>query len=264
MDLEYKIYSATGNILAITESLFPKEEIIGFCLKHSLDGILCLSDCPLSDVFMRIFNSDGSEAEMCGNGLRVAVQYLFSKTGKISYNISTLSGVYKGYVNKETIVVDMTRSSWDFHKDICVTYEDKNYFCHFINTGVPHVVVFVSDIHVDVQRLGAAIRFSKIFSPEGVNVDFVFRIENSQDTLFIRTYERGVERETGACGTGATAAALIASKIYGLSSPIKILTTFKECLTISFDFLWSKVLVEGKVDLIKEGTFCLNTDVINC
>lgn len=264
MSLEYKVYSGAGNILAVIESSFPKEKIIDFCLEHSLDGIICLSSCLSADVFMQIFNSDGSEAEMCGNGLRIVIKHLFSKTSKMNYSIATLSGIYSGYINDDIVMVNMTRSFWDFRSDICVTHKNETFLCHFINTGVPHAVVFTNDINMNIQDLGAAIRFSKIFSPDGVNVDFVFGVENPQDVLFIRTYERGVERETGSCGTGVTAAALVASKIYDLPSPIKFLTTSKEYLTVYFDFLWNKVMLGGKVNLVREGIFCLNTDIINC
>lgn len=264
MGLKYKIYSGTGNILAVVEGVFPQEQVVGFCSEHSLDGILCLTGCSSADVFMRIFNANGKEAEMCGNGLRIVIQHLFFKTGRMEYGIATLSGIYRGYIDNDGVVVNMTRSFWNFRRDIRLAYEHKTYVCHFINTGVPHVVIFSDDRNVDVHSVGAAVCSSKIFSPEGVNVNFVFGVKDPHGLLLVRTYERGVEKETGACGTGATASALVASKIYGLPSPVKILTTSQEYLTVSFDFLWNKVMLSGSVKLIKEGTVYLNTHVVNC
>lgn len=264
MSLKYKIYSGTGNILAVVEGFFPQEQVVSFCSEYFLDGILCLSGCSSADVFMRIFNANGSEAEMCGNGLRIVIQHLFFKTRRMEYSIATLSGIYRGYIDNDSVVVNMARSFWNFRRDIRITYEHKMYTCHFINTGVPHVVIFGNDRNMDINPIGVAIRSSKIFSPEGVNVNFVFGVKDPQGLLLVRTYERGVEKETGACGTGVTASALVASKIYGLPSPVKILTTSQEYLTVSFDFLWNKVMLSGRVKLIKEGTVYLNTHIVNC
>jgi diaminopimelate epimerase len=116
---------------------------------------------------------------------------------------------------------------------------------HFVNTGVPHAVLFVPDVEkVDVAGQGKTLRHSPLFSPAGANVNFVSLCEN---TLDIRTYERGVEAETQACGTGSTAAALIAHKIFQLPSPIAVKVRSGEILKISFTPDFSNVTLQGAV-----------------
>jgi diaminopimelate epimerase len=126
---------------------------------------------------------------------------------------------------------------------------------YFLNTGVPHAVVPVDNIeNIEINSIGREIRFHDKFSPKGSNVNFIQKTGNG---IRIRTYERGVEAETLACGTGATASAIVASQIWGLEPPVKVRVQSGELLNIHFNVLPDKVtgiLLEGKVNFIYEGT----------
>jgi len=167
------------------------------------DGLLVLEKSRLADIKMRIFNADGSEAAMCGNGARCVALYL----GKPKVKIETQAGIIESCVNRESVKIKLTDPK-DIKLDIPLVFNGRTLQVNFINTGVPHAVIFVEGLDkIHVFGLGRVIRYHKKFSPAGTNVDFVEIIGDND--ISIRTYERGVEDETLACGTGAVAAALI-------------------------------------------------------
>jgi diaminopimelate epimerase len=200
----------------LAKKLCDREQDIG------ADGLLLLETSTKADVKMRIFNPDGTEPEMCGNGIRCVAKHA-SDTGtkKDELAIETLAGIKKVRLSKENgityVRVNMGRPLFE-RKDIPATGEGrpfkekieaagKELEIYAVNTGVPHVVIFVDDIRLaDVINAGRAVRNHPLF-PEGTNVNFV---EIVCANLFkIRTYERGVEDETLACGTGITAVGVI-------------------------------------------------------
>ncbi len=186
------------------------------------DGLMLVETSSKADSKMRIFNPDGSEPEMCGNGIRCVAKYVYDNIiKKDEIAIETLAGVknVRLYKEKETtyVRVNMGRPLFE-RKDIPATGEGRllrekievdgrEFEIYAVNTGVPHVIIFVEDIkRTDVINIGRAVRNHSLF-PEGTNVNF---LEIVYANLFkIRTYERGVEDETLACGTGITAAGVI-------------------------------------------------------
>ncbi len=212
--MQFYKFQANGNdfiLIDDRENLFSysREEIARFCNRHfgiGADGLMLLKSSGFYDFDMTYFNSDGYPAEMCGNGGRsiAALAYRNGIAGK-KMLFSAPDGVHEAKiedVSAGNLIFDVSLKMQNV-KDMKV-FEDG----WFLNTGVPHFVRFVTSVEaVDVAHLGREIRNDKRFTPKGTNVDFV---ETTENGLFVRTYERGVEDETLSCGTGVTAAALSA------------------------------------------------------
>lgn len=217
------------------------------------DGILVLEPSRKADFRMRIFNPDGSEAEMCGNGSRCAAYYVLDgKRGSVSFE--TLAGLLEAEVKKDVVKVRLSRPE-GLKTGIVLDLFGNRFELHAIHTGVPHAILFVEDLdRTDIVLLGREIRYHAYFQPSGTNVDFVKL--DGKEGLLIRTYERGVEGETLSCGTGATASALIAAILKGMSSPIDVLTKGGDRLKIFFERKGNaieKAYLEGKVARLFEG-----------
>ena len=218
------------------------------------DGLLALGKSKIGDIKMRIFNSDGSEAEMCGNGSRCTALYMAKKRLKIE----TKAGVIYSAVNGSNVKIKLTDPK-DLSLDIPVRVNGRTIHVDSINTGVPHAVVFVQGLEkIDVFNLGRQIRFHKAFAPAGANVNFVEMLGNK--SIRIRTYERGVEDETLACGTGSVAAALISVTRYPL--PVTLImnvhTKSGEVLKVYFekqDEKFKEVWLEGEARIVYEGVY---------
>lgn len=255
--IKYPIYSGAGNTFVIVEGLFPENRITELCQSFEVDGVLLISGSAVADVFVKFYNLDGSEAESCGNGLRCLASYCFAKSGKKEVFMESGFGIYHAtHFGGDRIAVNMTKSSWDLRRDLVIDAGDNILLGHFINTGVPHVVVFVEDVDkVDIELMGANLRRHAMFAPEGANVDFVSGARDFNGELYQRTYERGVERETLACGTGAVASALLAHRIYGMPSPIRLKMKSSQTLEVIFDEKWEKVLCIGEAVKIDEKCF---------
>lgn len=147
----------------------------------------------------------------------------------------------------------------DIRWEVNLSVDDENYRMHYLDTGVPHAIHFVEDIQtVDLQTLGPKVRFHPQFAPKGANFN-VASVDRTGE-VWIRTYERGVEQETLACGTGATAAAISAAKNYGLKSPVRVHTKSLETLEIGFDFIGDRptaVTMTGPAAFIYQGKVSL-------
>lgn len=219
------------------------------------DGLLVMEPSGKADFRMRIFNPDGSEAEMCGNGSRCIALYA-AKNGiaKGNMTIDTTAGILNAAVKGDVVKVALTEPR-DIKWNLCLTIEKCPYKLNFINTGVPHVVHFVDDLEkVDVKDLGSHIRHHGEFSPSGTNADFV-KVVDARN-IKVRTYERGVEDETLACGTGSVAAAIIAAESEKMASPVTVETRSGEKLKVYFDIIdgnFRNVYLEGKAKLVYEG-----------
>lgn len=221
------------------------------------DGLLVIEKSKKADFRMRIINSDGSEAEMCGNGARCVA--LFAREKKIAGNkmrFETLSGIIGAGVSGDTVKLKMSDPK-DLKLDINLALIDGEYNVNFVDTGVPHAVIFVDRLEdQDVKRFGREVRYHSAFAPRGANADFV---ETAGDnTLKVRTYERGVEAETLACGTGVTASAIIAAVVKGSKSPVTCITKSGDRLKIYFkrdgnDF--SDVYLEGGAKTVFCGQY---------
>ena len=203
----------------------------------------------------RFFNSDGSEAEMCGNGSRCAAKFARLKgiaPAKMAFE--TLAGIIHAEVKRDTVRVQLTGAS-DLRMSVPVPLADHTRTGYFINTGVPHLVYLSENLNgEDVQAVGSATRWHEVFKPAGTNVNFI-QIDGPR-RLRIRTYERGVEGETLACGTGAVAAALIAAALGKAASPVTVLTRGGDRLIVSFTGAagsFQDLHLEGAVTIVCEG-----------
>jgi diaminopimelate epimerase len=221
------------------------------------DGLLVLGKSRVADIKMRIFNTDGSEAEMCGNGARCAgffaVHHLACPK-KLS--IETKAGIIKAEVNKDTVKIRLTEPE-NLRLGISIQVKGRVLKVNFINTGVPHTVIFVSGIDkIDVDNIGREIRYHKRFAPAGTNVDFVEVL--GKGAIRIRTYERGVEGETLACGTGSTAAALVFALISNAGNLIRVTTESKEVLKVYLnkeDGMVKDAWLEGRARIVYKGEY---------
>jgi len=224
-------------------------------LSIGADGVIFIENARKADFRWRFYNSDGSLAEMCGNGARCAARFAWLKgiAGRRS-RFETLAGTISAQVVGDRVRVKLTDPT-DIAKDVAVDTGQERFVVDSLNTGVPHVVVAVGDIEsVDVVSLGRAIRNHERFAPAGTNVNFVsIRPDGRMD---IRTYERGVENETLACGTGAVAAALSAHLRGAARPPVTLVPRGGAELTVFFEPYengFRNVLLEGDARVVYEG-----------
>ena len=219
------------------------------------DGLILIEDSDTADFRWRFFNRDGGEVEMCGNGARCASRFAFMAgiTGR-ELSFETLAGLIKAEVKEDTVKVRLTPPT-GLSLGIKVAMGPVVREASFINTGVPHVVYFVEDLGaVDVMGEGAFTRYNEMFKPDGANVNFVKATGRGE--LAVRTYERGVEGETFACGTGVTAAALVAAAKGLADPPVRVSTWGGNTLTVHFNRDgdgFSDVYLEGDAVLVFQG-----------
>lgn len=224
-------------------------------LSVGADGFILIEDTDTVDFKWRFFNSDGSRAEMCGNGARCAARfaYLNGIAGPIM-SFETAAGTVSAQVSDDLVKIQMPDPA-DLRMDYTLELKGGSMLISSVNTGVPHVVISVDEIDgVDVVEPGREIRFHTGFAPAGTNVNFVSFQKDGH--IAIRTYERGVEDETLACGTGAIAAAIVTANKTRMKSPIKVLTRGGEYLTIYFqekDGTYNDVYLEGDARIIYKG-----------
>jgi len=216
------------------------------------DGLIIIRNSKKANFKWHFFNADGSEAEMCGNGGRCVARLAYDLgITKEKLTFETKSGIIYAEVEGNKVKLSLTPPS-DLKLNIKLKLNEKDYIVHFVNTGVPHTIILVEDLeNIPVKELGRKIRFHPYFQPAGTNVDFVRII--SEKEIEIRTYERGVEDETLACGTGAVASAIIAFKLKKLKSPIKVKTKSGEILEIFFNEKLTEVFLKGETRFICEG-----------
>jgi diaminopimelate epimerase len=218
------------------------------------DGLILLEPSKRADFRWDFYNADGSRAEMCGNGGRCAARFAVArKIAGRTMAFETLAGTVRASVSGRRVKLQMTRPA-GLGLDRTLTLAGKRYAYSFLDTGVPHAVLFVPDIErVDVAGVGRGIRRHKAFAPRGTNVNFV---QVRDGVVWARTYERGVEAETLACGTGAVACGILAA-VRGLAEPpVAVRTRGGETLTIHFDAGrkdFGEVLLEGDTSWSCDG-----------
>ncbi len=230
-------------------------------LSIGADGLILIINSSKADFGWRFFNSDGSEAEMCGNGARcVAIVADYLGIGESKKSFETMAGIIEVEVKDRKVMVKMVDPS-NLKLDLCVEVDGFVYTVSYVNTGVPHVVIYKDNLEeFDVERVGRSIRFHNSFKPAGTNVNFVSVINES--TLKIRTYERGVEGETLACGTGAVASAIISSCKGYTKPPVDVVTRLGERLRVYFKndgFSFRDVYLEGEARIICEGNLWIDS-----
>lgn len=263
--LQFTKMNGAGNDFVMLDNRAGELQLTGaqiarLCDRHrgiGADGVLVLEPAANgADFRMRYYNADGGEAEMCGNGARCFARFAERVAGqreKVSFE--TPAGVIAAALHGEAVTLRMSDPK-DLRQDLRLTVLNQEVYCHYVDSGVPHVVVPVSSIaDVNVRELGAAIRQHPQFSPRGTNVNFLERRGAQQ--IAIRTYERGVEDETLACGTGVVASALIFATTETAESPISVRVKGGDELQVGFRRSgehFEEVTLTGPADFVFEGT----------
>jgi diaminopimelate epimerase len=268
MQLSFTKMNGAGNDFIMIDNrkrelALDASRVARLCDRHrgvGADGVLAVEPSTQgADFRMRYYNADGGEAEMCGNGARCFARFarrLGAPGAEMSFE--TLAGIIRASFPSD--LVRITMGEPNSHRapfDLAINGQSLN--IHFLNTGVPHAVVFAQDIvALDVDKDGAAIRHHPAFAPKGANANFVQVL--GPQFIAVRTYERGVEAETLACGTGVCAAALLYSLRTAASSPIKVKVRGGDILEVGFestDSSFSKVTLTGPADFVFDGTISL-------
>ena len=265
MVLEFTKMNGAGNDFVLIDNRaqmihLTRDQIVRLCDRHrgvGADGVILLipSATGKADWAWEFYNSDGSTGEMCGNGARCFGRFVQARAGaKDRFTFETEAGIITASLQAERVTVSLTNPK-DLRLDQKVVLSHGAQTIHSLNTGVPHAVLFVPDANrAMVQQLGPEIRRHAHFGPKGTNVNFVQVLGPSH--VRVRTFERGVEGETLACGTGVTASALIASRVQQFASPVKVQVQGGELLEVGFeeaDGGFENVRLSGPAEFVFEG-----------
>ncbi len=265
MQLQFTKMNGAGNDFVLIDNRdgtirLSKEQVMKLCHRQrgvGADGVfLLMPDVKKeADWAWEFFNSDGSEADMCGNGARCFARYiqrLTSAEGSTSFR--TGAGIIKAKFDRTRVTINLTPPH-SLRLDQSVTISQGSLRVHYLNTGVPHIAVFVpSADQAMVQQWGRELRYHQAFAPSGTNVNFVQVL--APNSIRVRTYERGVEGETLACGTGVTAAALISALVHKFEPPINVQVEGGDTLQVSFQMdrdNFSDVRLSGPAEFVFEG-----------
>ncbi len=267
-EIPFSKLSGSGNDFILVdnrEGIVPEEALFEtarrLCRRKfsvGADGFIALELAESADFRWRFYNADGSSAEMCGNGGRCAARFAAAR-GIAGERLcfETLAGIIQAEVRGARVKLELPPPG-EFQADREIPLDTGSVRASCINTGVPHVVVCVDDLEgVDVADLGRRIRFHPLFEPAGTNVNFIRRMDGNR--IAMRTYERGVEGETLACGTGALASACTGSHVWSLASPVDVLTRGGEVLTVHFtrepgNGRFNHLFLEGETIWVYDGT----------
>lgn len=199
------------------------------------EGVILIQPSEEADFRMRFYNPDGGEVEMCGNGARCVARLAHEiDAAPRKMKFDTVAGLIRAEVLKhDQVQLTMTEpKDWILNGELDM--EEQKLPFHFVNSGVPHVVIVIENLaHADVATIGAAIRYHSRFQPAGTNVNLIEI--TGPDSLSVRTYERGVEAETLACGTGMVACGLIAGSLGLVSIPVNITCAAGDILKVNYD-----------------------------
>tara|TARA_B100000965_G_C19518718_1_gene725438 strand:- start:460 stop:1263 length:804 start_codon:yes stop_codon:yes gene_type:complete len=255
--MEFTKMNGAGNDFVITDNRtvkanYSQKTIANLCDRNrgiGADGFMSVETAERDgDYKMRYYNADGGEAEMCGNGARCFARFVYDCDGEInpSMNIETVAGIISAEIKNNLVQIKLSQP-FDLKLNQEIKIDDSNKTIHSMNTGVPHAVLIEDELsQVDIKVLGSIVRNHTLFSPDGTNVNFV-QI-NKSDTLTIRTYERGVEDETLACGTGMVASALIHHQLNGINPPAYVTVKGGDTLEVSWHYnnnQYSNVTLKG-------------------
>lgn len=231
MVLEFTKMTGAGNDFIVVDNrhggvALTREQVARLCHRQfgiGADGLMLLVPCRSgrAEWAWQFYNSDGSDAEMCGNGARCFARYILRVTaGGSRTTFETVAGVIAAEMAGSSVTVNLTSPHGLRLRERVLTSQGELEVSS-LNTGVPHAVVFVPDAdRAMVTSLGAELRYHEHFKPRGTNVNFVQLA--GAGGIRVRTYERGVEGETLACGTGVTASAIVAARLHGLTSPVRV------------------------------------------
>ena len=229
------------------------------------DGLLVLEKSRKADFLMRYYNADGTDGGMCGNGGRCSALYAMQQINVSRITFEALGFIYSASAAENSVVKLSMKDPSAIQTNMSVPLQDSFLILHFIDSGAPHAVIFMDELaekycnaiaRDGIWQLGKTIRHHPKFSPQGTNVDFVSLGEHGE--VSIRTYERGVENETLACGTGCVATAVIMSLLRDIGPPLRVRTLSGECLAVSFSKKGEKiseVILEGPAVTVFTGRF---------
>lgn len=265
MTLEFTKMNGAGNDFILLDNRaggiqLNREQIVRLCDRHrgiGADGIMILvpSRTGKTDWAWDFYNSDGSTGEMCGNGARCFARFVQRTVGlNRDFTFETEAGVITASFNGERVTVNLTRPK-DLRLNQTVSLSTGNSTIHSLNTGVPHAILYVPDADkAMVMSLGPEIRRHAHFGPRGTNVNFVQVL--GQNHIRVRTFERGVEGETLACGTGVCASAMISARVHQFASPVRVQVQGGDTLEVSFkdDGEFEDVRLSGPADFVFNGT----------
>jgi len=206
------------------------------------DGLIIIERSDKADFKMSYFNADGSYGGMCGNGGRCSALFVMEPVSLNSIKFEAFDFIYSAETASDSKIKLKMKAPKLLQLNIELNLLNEKVIAHFIDTGAPHTVLFMDDLssnllteirNTGITRIGSTIRHHDNFAPDGTNVDFIEII--NRNSIMIRTYERGVEDETLACGTGAIASAIVASFMKNLNNQINVHTSSKEILEVMFD-----------------------------
>jgi len=262
MKIEFYKYQGTGNDFVIVDNRaneyasLNSKQVKHICDRNfgvGADGLMLLGKKEGYDFEMIYYNSDGNQSTMCGNGGRCLVQFAYHRgINRSTYNFSAIDGDHKAEIDSDgTVSLQM--------QNVDLVVYHKSYA--FINTGSPHYVKFDNEVkNIDVVTTGHEIRYSKEFALQGINVNFVESI--GEDSIFVRTYERGVENETLSCGTGVTAAALLSAHNEKGFNTVMV-TTLGGNLSVEFNKIddqhFENIWLCGPAELVFSGVIEINS-----
>ncbi|RXK82308.1 diaminopimelate epimerase [Chlorobaculum sp. 24CR] len=264
MQIDFTKMSGAGNDFIVIDNRqahfnLPHEQVRAMCARRTgigADGLILVETSETADFRMNYHNADGFPGSMCGNGGRCAVWFahligIRPAAGRYRFNAGP--GTYEAEVTGEESVRLHMLPPTDFRDDM----QAGAWNCHFVNTGSPHAIAYVNDLDkIDVFTEGRAIRHREELFPGGANVNFLE--VTAPDALSIRTFERGVEDETLACGTGTVAAALMSYRLGKVaSSPVKVTVRSGETLMVGFNDAMDDIYLEGPARVVYRGTITL-------
>lgn len=258
MKFPFYKWQGAGNDFVLVED-FGREfsqdhEIIAKACHRQLgigsDGLMLMQKSEKARLKALFFNSDGYEVSLCGNGLRCFFKHAHQRGfASASEKIETKDALYPCFLNGDEVVITMGQpliQEWDFS----IGGFDHGYF---LNTGVPHLVFFVEELeNLEVGKIGSSLRHHSYFKPQGTNVNFGKK--NREGEIEVRTFERGVEKETLACGTGVVATAFVAKHLFNLKDTIEVRTRSSTCLQVSIDAK-RQCTLQGPAELVYTGTY---------
>lgn len=251
--IKFYKYHGAGNDFILIEDFaqnFPINQIAALCQRRfgiGADGLILAQTSKNADFCMRYFNCDGSSSSMCGNGLRCFVQFL----SDLGYDQSSYSIEIDGTISSVTKMGLQITTFLEKPGALDEALQFGPWRGHAVNTGTEHLVIF-SEGEVDVNAQGKKIRNHELFSPGGINVNFA-QILNKEEIL-IRTYERGVEAETMACGSGAAAVAFVGKELGLCQSNVKVQTRGGSKLEVN---ILDEIAVTGPTCRVFEGEVSL-------
>jgi diaminopimelate epimerase len=265
MTLDFTKMNGAGNDFVLIDNRsgavkLATDQIARLCDRHrgvGADGVILLVPCQSgkADYAWDFFNSDGSSGEMCGNGARCFARFVQRAAGAPEqFSFETIAGVVQASIRGDRVTIGLTAPQ-DLKLNQSVPLRSGPQTIHSLNTGVPHAILYVPNAdQAMVSEIGPEVRRHPAFGPRGTNVNFVQVL--GPNRIRVRTFERGVEGETLACGTGVTASALISSVVHQFTSPVSVLVQGGDTLEVSFQRAgeqFTHVALNGPADFVFTG-----------